>query len=301
MKGSSLKNDETGYVLDIAGGNGTLSYEFSVRYGVNSVLYERRKNIKLSSMMRRKMKKIIKSYKRSLNHLNSDIDTNNSINVSDEKMSSYATVSVSGNEKNVRIDKTPMIDFLLCHSIRSAADSSQVAVKILPRVTESIENDTILPFFHISEYFPIYAKDILSSASSSDHIVAPSADNPSFYTSVESMSLLTLIRNCNMIIGVHSDEATECIVDIAISQQIPFCIVPCCIFNNLYPDRKIALPPDLNEISNGSISSEVAYGPVQNYDDFVVYLRSKHANIQQDVLPFHGRNIVLYCVDYNSS
>lgn len=287
---SSQKVDETGYILDVAGGNGMLSYEFSVRYGINSVLYERRKNIKLSSMMRRKMKKITKGYNRLFNH---------SI-VSDEcKSNSDTAFAIRNNEAEMRVDKSPMIDFLLCHLIKSAANSSQSVVQILPRVEDSISNDSVLPFFHISENFPIYAKDILTSSSAhSDNAEISATENLSFYDIIENKSLLTLIQNCNMIIGVHSDEATECIIDIAVSQRIPFCIVPCCIFNNLYPDRKVLLP-NLHE-TNNSTSCEVMYGPVQNYDDFVRYLKSKHANIKQDVLPFHGRNIVLYCVDYSS-
>lgn len=45
-------------VLDIAGGNGGVSFELSVRYGIPSTLLEMRSDIQLSSMARRRMKRI---------------------------------------------------------------------------------------------------------------------------------------------------------------------------------------------------------------------------------------------------
>ena len=49
---------QRGGVLDIAGGNGGVSYELCVRYGIPSTLLEMRSSIQLSSMARRRMKRI---------------------------------------------------------------------------------------------------------------------------------------------------------------------------------------------------------------------------------------------------
>lgn len=48
-------------VLDVAGGAGMLSYELTVRYGVNSTVLDSRK-IQLNSMLKRKMRYQISPY-----------------------------------------------------------------------------------------------------------------------------------------------------------------------------------------------------------------------------------------------
>ena len=53
-----------GYVVDIGAGKGLLSYELSVTYGVASVAIDRRDAVRLSSMERRRMKKVTKSRER---------------------------------------------------------------------------------------------------------------------------------------------------------------------------------------------------------------------------------------------
>ena len=48
--------------------------------------------------------------------------------------------------------------------------------------------------------------------------------DPSF-----AVSKSDLVNDCTLIIGMHPDEATEEIVDMALSLK-PFAIVPCCVF-----------------------------------------------------------------------
>lgn len=87
-----------------------------------------------------------------------------------------------------------------------------------------------------------------------------------------------LLERCSALVGIHSDEATEWIIDTAIARNKPFCVVPCCVFPSLFPDR---------------VHPETA-APVVSHQDFVDYLCAKryesgaavfHAN-----LPFAGRN-----------
>lgn len=81
-----------------------------------------------------------------------------------------------------------------------------------------------------------------------------------------------LLAHCSLIIGMHPDEATEYIVDVAIKHKKPFAIVPCCVFPK----------------SGKSMSLE------QWYD----YLESKTSHMKICYLNFVGRNRVLYVTSY---
>jgi hypothetical protein len=80
-----------------------------------------------------------------------------------------------------------------------------------------------------------------------------------------------------VVIGMHPDEATETIVDEAIQAGKPFAVVPCCVFPNLFPDRKF---------SDGRT--------VRTLEDFIRYLSEKHSDIRVQTLDFPGCNTVLY-------
>jgi hypothetical protein len=86
-----------------------------------------------------------------------------------------------------------------------------------------------------------------------------------------------LLDSSSLLLGMHPDQATEPIVDIAIRFQKPFAIVPCCVFHRLFPNRRT---------NEGN--------PVIQYADFVEYLKEKDPSIQIDYLNFEGRNKVLY-------
>lgn len=81
----------------------------------------------------------------------------------------------------------------------------------------------------------------------------------------------------SVFVGLHPDQATEPIVDVALSLQKPFAVVPCCVFPTENPQRKLA---------DGS--------PVVSYEDFITYLRAKHPEIQVEFLPLCGANQVVY-------
>ena len=44
---------------------------------------------------------------------------------------------------------------------------------------------------------------------------------------------------CELLIGMHPDQATESIVDMALKYQKPFAIVPCCVFAQENPHRRL--------------------------------------------------------------
>jgi hypothetical protein len=80
-----------------------------------------------------------------------------------------------------------------------------------------------------------------------------------------------------VLVGMHPDQATEPIIDAALSLNKPFAVVPCCVFPDLFPERV-----------------GVDGAPVRSYAQFLEYLRSKDPGIETAYLPFQGRSRVLY-------
>uniref|UniRef100_A0AAV1T945 C3H1-type domain-containing protein n=1 Tax=Peronospora matthiolae TaxID=2874970 RepID=A0AAV1T945_9STRA len=86
-----------------------------------------------------------------------------------------------------------------------------------------------------------------------------------------------LINQASLLLGVHPDEATESIIDVAVQFNKPFAVVPCCVFGQKFPDRRL---------KDGS--------KVLSFDDLIEYLVAKHPKIEKTFLPFDGKNLVLY-------
>ena len=82
---------------------------------------------------------------------------------------------------------------------------------------------------------------------------------------------------CGVVLGMHPDEATEDIVDLALAHDKPFAVVPCCVFARRSPHRRTA-----------------AGKPVRSWEDFCEYLAEKDGRIRAASLPFPGRNVALY-------
>ncbi|KAL7511015.1 hypothetical protein ACHAXN_007923, partial [Cyclotella atomus] len=99
----------------------------------------------------------------------------------------------------------------------------------------------------------------------------------------ESRVALEAFMSLDLIVGFHPDQATEAAIDIAIYLQIPFAVVPCCVFPSEFSNR----------MHDGV--------HVKSYDQFLAYLSKKHINIRQSELPFTGsdtaKSIVLYMLE----
>jgi hypothetical protein len=89
-----------------------------------------------------------------------------------------------------------------------------------------------------------------------------------------------LYSDCSLIVGLHPDQATEPILQLSVQQQLPFAVMPCCVFPRLFPQRR------LQQAGGESV-------PVVSYEQFVGYL-VQHGGAQQTVLDFEGANIVVY-------
>lgn len=86
-----------------------------------------------------------------------------------------------------------------------------------------------------------------------------------------------IIDNSALLIGLHADQATEPIVDTALKLGKSFAVIPCCVFSNEFPDRRLL---------NGQ--------PVATTEDFIQYLCEKDTRIQRAFLGFEGKNVVVY-------
>jgi len=109
---------------------------------------------------------------------------------------------------------------------------------------------------------------------------------------VESANMVwEILNNVTLVIGFHPDEATDVCIDFAIRRRVPFVVCPCCLFSSLFPHRRVRDGKGIDR-------------PVTNYEEYVRYLREKHPRIRVERLPFrsnatgHGeglvRNTVLY-------
>ena len=101
---------------------------------------------------------------------------------------------------------------------------------------------------------------------------------PAFVVSyfAENQATDNLVSRYDMLVGLHPDECTEAILDMALKHDKPFAIVPCCVFPSLF----------MRELYNGK--------RVQSYDDFLLYLKEKDPRIQQAALDMPGRNQVIF-------
>jgi hypothetical protein len=113
------------------------------------------------------------------------------------------------------------------------------------------------------------------------------------------IALQHAIEKCDLIVGMHSDSATECIIDVALQLNKPFIVVPCCVFPNFFPDRYVAMPR--NEEDNYSSlsileiqSSGQPKVQVRNYDQFCEYLLQKDCRFRKEILLFEGRNVAIW-------
>lgn len=91
------------------------------------------------------------------------------------------------------------------------------------------------------------------------------------------------LESCSVLVGMHSDQATEPLVDFALMHDKSFAVIPCCVFPELFPFRFFTTP-DGKQV------------PVRTYEQFCQYLMQKDSRIKQTELDFEGRNTVLYLI-----
>ena len=80
-----------------------------------------------------------------------------------------------------------------------------------------------------------------------------------------------------LLVAMHPDQATEDVVELGLRNDIPFAVVPCCVFAHLDSRRPTT------------------------YEGFLEYLAGKNAGVRRARLNFRGRDTVLYWKGSSSS
>ena len=99
--------------------------------------------------------------------------------------------------------------------------------------------------------------------------------------------LQSAVQNATLIVGLHADGATEAIVDAALKYNKPFVVVPCCVFPNFFPMRRILI----DDRGDGTSPKLVS---VRTHEQFCTYLLQKDPRFVMEELPFEGRNIAIW-------
>lgn len=103
---------------------------------------------------------------------------------------------------------------------------------------------------------------------------------------VPSLHDFELVRRHTCLVGLHPDQCTEAILDVALQQNKSVAIVPCCVFPSLFPIRMLTT---MNTNDDGSEQK-----PVRSYQDFLLFLLQKDPRLRQVTLPFEGKNECIY-------
>jgi hypothetical protein len=111
-------------------------------------------------------------------------------------------------------------------------------------------------------------------------------------TTAQLDALLDALLNAGCVASMHPDAATEPAVRLALALNVPFAIVPCCVYQKLFPKRRRAdggavgthaeLVQYLVEITEGAAAAAAA----------AAGLARRTAQITE--LPFEGKNLCVW-------
>lgn len=90
-----------------------------------------------------------------------------------------------------------------------------------------------------------------------------------------------VVNDSTLVVALHPDQATDAALDFALERKLPFAIVPCCVYAKEFGKRRLA---------DGS--------RVTSPEQLVEYLHQRAASFGADArvetLPFPGKNVVVY-------
>lgn len=87
-----------------------------------------------------------------------------------------------------------------------------------------------------------------------------------------------LCESCSVVVALHADQAAEATVAYAVEQGKAFAVVPCCVYSEDFPNRRLP---------NGRA--------VRSLADLIDYLTALAGDgVQVGTLPFNGKNTVIY-------
>lgn len=251
-------------VLDVAGGLGQVGFQLLNLCGVETAVVDPRKPNLVSC---------VRKFEKGMMHRN---------------RASEAFITRSRNDGMLQLGwiqlyvDQPLLDATLAHH---AANNAVTSDKKDLKGLENIELAPLLQSVKARLQQALEEASRLSWDSKGLHQGdAEQDDNP--YKSLAENSvkifsdvdeILQKFSQCSCLVGMHPDQATEFIVDLALALNKPFAVVPCCVYSNLFPKRV------------GPTGS-----PIRSYDDFCDFLQAKDPSIKRATLAFDGRNTVLF-------
>jgi len=108
-------------------------------------------------------------------------------------------------------------------------------------------------------------------------VAAVQKDSDDSYEVTEATTASSLLRRCNLILGMHPDQAAGDIAAFATFLGVPWCVVPCCVYSDVFPKRRL---------NDGT--------QVKNYDQLIQWLLETYPKAKLAILDMGGRNQVVY-------
>jgi hypothetical protein len=269
---------KSGFVLDVAGGKGELSFELYYLNNIQTCIIDPRpvhvdrnhKKLQRGYYHKNIMMNIYNSVPKPINELN-EICLNNSIkhlrayfeinSISSSDISSKASVNLLSNQESFN------------NGIQLGLKTNWSSVN-----DEQHEDDNKIDL-DIEANIDINVNNNIDNVeNNNNNNVENKIDKNVNNCTHCHFDILSLdwarekIENCSILLGMHSDQATEHILKYAISNNKPCAIVPCCVCRNSALHRQ----------------------NIRSYDEFISYLMSLHSEIKGVELDFDGKNILLY-------
>jgi hypothetical protein len=230
------------HILDVAGGKGDVSYYLSSE-GVMCTVVDPA-NLKLSA---NKTKKLLKDFNYFSNGIESTTTNDKDDVFNFEKL---------WEEEKIRDIRLNWLDEMV---IKSFYDFYKTDCKDLTNL-KNLFNQMIFTIKNKLDYLNLHhEKEFFSSDENSRN----------------------LVKQSSLVLGFHPDQATEYIVDLALAMDVPFAVVPCCVFPTVFNKR-------FNK--QGIL--------VRTFEQFLDYLQDKSSKIQREVIPsiVGPNNICIYSI-----
>ncbi|ETO29359.1 hypothetical protein RFI_07765 [Reticulomyxa filosa] len=265
------------HILDIAGGKGIFSFEMQYLNGINSILVDPRKELNL----RRYKNALWKGYL----HKNKAIQ---------DKYIDIPVSTITSQYRNCENIKDPLhlqlfFDMTLCERREKGEKGERESGN---KFKLSLVNEQYLKILQLqtndnnnnNNNFKLTTVTCLSknsSSSESDILHKKKIEEDLHFWFDQNV-----IEHCSLLVGIHPDLACEPIIDTALLFNKPFAVLPCCVFPNSFPHRRILDP------LTGKLDK-----PVHSHQDFITYLLNKHPKFQVDTLEMmDGKNQVIYWI-----
>ena len=272
--------------VDVAGGSGTLSYELNVEKWKNVILWEPRCvaltkiQAKIKNARRRALQSVDSRNSSSSSSSDSDRDSD-----SDNKHS-YDDNNASSVQKWLRLENWMLVaneeeeERLKQHEKRVLAYTNLGDGKVDTPDYQSYyetkydKNQELETFPKRAVKIPPILRD--AKEEEEEYALSTFEHVREEFWGVNERTRHKL-ESADVLVGLHSDQATESIVDAALELNKSFAVVPCCVFPTMFPHRFT---------EDG--------GTVTTQKEFVDYLLRKDKDIKVTFLPFKGRNAVVY-------